>query len=268
MFEDIGITKYATAGYNPEADGAAENMIKLLVEAVSKLARQRGGDWEDWVWVALMALRARTTGPYKMSPYRARFGVEMVLPSFFDVPLGEIKTADTREARRIYETVLPRLRDQAAARMKKHYDKGRKEVTFKVGNWVWLRRQVRNKVEPRRDGPFRVKTVKSPLTYVLEELAQGPKLGTRSPVQNVKHLDLYEQKLPVVDEQVVSEVLKHKKMGRKKKYYKYLVKWADGDETWERAWNLIDDEEKENQINEALQGYWDGHPGMQKEEGY
>ena len=193
----------------------------------------------------------------------------MKLPSFFDVPLGELATMDMKEVRRVYDVVLPKMRDEAAAQMKRKYDKGREEVIYEKGDLVWLRRQERSKVEPRKDGPFRVKERKSPLTYVLEDVAESPaKLGLRSPIQNVKHLEKYEQKMPVEEEFKVKEILGHKKGGTKRKFYKYHVKWADGDETWERVPSLIDEEGDEEVILDALKRYWKAHPGMQEEEGY
>ncbi len=87
----------------------------------------------------------------------------------------------------------------------------------------------------------------------------------RHPVVNVKHVEKYEQRMPKEKEAEVRRIKRHEKKGR---YYRYLVQWVDGDETWEKARSFIDHEGDEVVINDKLEEYWRERPDIRAKEGY
>ena len=116
-----------------------------------------------------------------------------------------------------------------------------------------------NSLAPKRTGPYLIKKVVSPLTYEVEELPQGPKIGQRYHVVNVQHLDDYLVDFEPDKEFEVEMIVKHK---RRYKNVKYLVRWKDGDETWEPTRNLVDQEGSKKVINAALKKYWEKTPSL------
>ncbi|MDA4133590.1 MAG: chromo domain-containing protein [Thaumarchaeota archaeon] len=95
--------------------------------------------------------------------------------------------------------------------------------------------------------------MRSALDYELSELPQGPKIGQRHKVVNIQHLELFEADERRLKEVEVREVVAH---SRKKTKVQYLVRWEDGDLSWEPTRNLVDKEGKGYVIAEALIEYW------------
>jgi hypothetical protein len=256
-----------TASYNPQANGMAENMVKQVIGLLKKKLRELGGNWKEKLPNILTSIRAKFSGPRGMSPYRILFGREMLLPSSFDSPITSMDLPITSEAERekINEAVSD-ARDKAGARYKKKFDRGRVITKFTEGDWVWLMEHEARKMEPKRSGPYRISKVISDLDVEVEDLPQGPQLGRRHNIVNVKNVEKYNQEVIPAPEEVVREIIKHRKRRRN---VKYLARWSDGDETWQPARDFIDREGNgEFIINEALKLYWAKHPTLAKEEGY
>ncbi|KAF9810567.1 hypothetical protein SFRURICE_021020 [Spodoptera frugiperda] len=99
---------------------------------------------------------------------------------------------------------------------KKYADEGRRTPPdYKVGDLVLLKTQSMNdagrgqtaKFIPRRDGPYRIREVVSPTTYVIEGLTRAEHIGR----YHVSHLT------PFVGD-IVSPVREKRKRGRPRKF--------------------------------------------------
>lgn len=264
IYADLGLDKLTTAAGNPQADGAAEALVKRSMNLLAKLVAERPGDWDEHVADVNLELRSQWKMPQRMSPFKAETGGEMKLPSAWDVPKEEVESVWMADKLKVRELVA-RRRDEAAEEMKERHDAGREPASFKEGDLVWWRKhEPEGKLDVKRTGPYVVKKVHGPLDVVLDELPQGPKIGQRHRVVNVKHVEKYEQEVPRTVEEAVESIVKHKRRGKK---VTYLVRWEDGSETWEPLRNLIDKEGEETIVNEALLEYWREHPEVKQEAG-
>jgi len=185
----------------------------------------------------------------------------MQLPSAFENPM-HVTHSDTMEKMVEVDKVIKEARDEAARRMKEQYDKGRVDVRFKVGDKVWWRAHEPAALEPKRTGPYVVERVVSALDYELAELPQGPKVGRRHPVVNIKHIEAFDADAREEEqEEAVEAIVKHR---RRKTKVSYLVRWKDGEETWARTRDLVDKEGDEFIIVQALKDYWKKTPTLKK----
>jgi hypothetical protein len=199
-----------------------------------------------------------------VTPFRARFGREAKLPAYFKQPLDHDELPPTVEQLRREHEAIMSLMDDAATAAKGRYDEGRHEPDFKVGDLVWLADHERaSTADPQRLGPFKVKALKGPLDLELEEVDGGPRLGRRHPIVNVRHVAHFDvDAWPGQQSWDVDKVLDHKGRGSARRY---LVKWSNGEETWEPIRSLVDVDGGESVVVAALTDYWDAHPRLKRE---
>ena len=273
IYNAFGLDKKTTASYNAQGDGAAEAMVKLGKRGLAVLVDAKGGEWDEHVSTLNMSLASMFKEPFKVSPFFAEHGREMVLPSFFEQPLAETDPPTVKDMKLLHARLMT-LRDESAAEMKKYYDRGREEADFKTGDKVWIAKHERdNALDAKRIGPFRIDKTLSPLDVKIKEIPQGPPLGRTHDVINVKHVAHYKGKLRSDNKPLyqVASIIEHKFVKLKKGLQsRYHVKWTAGDETWEPLRNLLDetDEVGGNITNSALETYWKSHPDLKQREGY
>jgi len=245
----------------PQADGEAERHIGILKKAIAKLLADEGGSWADQIPRALLAMRSRSKKPGMISPFELRFGRPMKTPLAFERPEQELQTMEVKEMRRIKERVEAAI-EEAAAKAKERFDKGRTEAELKEGDLVKLRQhKPANALAPKNVGPYEVEEVLSPLNVKVKEVVGGPKLGQRRPVVNVKHVAEFGPKeVPGAREFLVEDVLGHSGKGKRKKFH---VLWADGSQSWEPRASLVDIEEDGAEVlNDALLNYLRRNPRL------
>jgi hypothetical protein len=257
-----GIDKRQTAAGNPQADGKAEALVKKVKDRMLKMAKEEGKSWAKGIPKVLVALRSSPTEPFGISPFEARVKRKMKLPTSFQLPQEEAEDA-TREEVEEMEKRMAELRDEKAQKMKKAYDKGRKEVTYTVGDRVWHENTEGKKTDPKRIGPFEVVEVLGPLNVRLAETQGGPAWGRRHDVVNIKHVEKFEvADNPSAIEYEVESVEDHKGRARNRKY---KVVWKGGAVTWEPRRNLVDKIGGEEVVAKALEIYWRRHPKLKRD---
>jgi hypothetical protein len=252
VFEALGVDKKASAPRSLWGNGTAEASIKIAKRVMKKLAEELRERWNRVIWMVLVAMRSRTPEALSMSPFEARRGKKMVLPSSFSVPEGVEVTASQRE---MNNDKILKLRDEAAEKMKEKFDKGLIEKKFVVGQKIWIRNEEVTAANPKeRIGPFEVVRITGPVDVEIKEVKNGPKLGTRHKVQSVRNLiEFTSPNLEPPKEFQVVDVVDHDGHGRGRKY---RVRWSNGDYTWEPRANLVDREENgEEVMNEAFERY-------------
>jgi len=243
LFKRLGVEKQTTAPRSPWANGAAEANIKIAKKIMKKLVAQDKVCWTRTLWSVLMAMRSRVPEGMRVSPFEARFGKKMVLPSSFAIPQWERRLDSNAEVEAGREKLLA-LRDEEAKKMKKAFDKKLVTMELKEGQLVWVRNEEVTAENPaERIGPFKVKRLVGEVDVEIMEIENGAKLGTRHPIQSVRNLAEFKGPEPEKEQEwVVADVIDHSGHGRGRKY---RVKWSDGSLTWEPRKNLVDIVNKE-----------------------
>lgn len=261
VFERLGVDKKATAPRSPWANGAAEANIKIAKAVMKKVASELKKRWSAVIWIVLLVMRSRIPEGMLISPFEARYGRKMVLPSHFSLPPSPLWEASIKESRAAYDRILV-LRDEAAGKMKEKFDRGLSKARFVVGEKIWLRNEEVTAANPaERIGPFEISRLVGPVDVEIKEVLHGPKIGTRHKVQSIRNATKYIGPDPEPPtEWMVKDVVDHTGSGRGRKY---RVMWDDGDFTWEPRHTLVDVMVDGSEVvNEALKRYFDRNPQL------
>lgn len=102
----IGCRHLATTAYRPQVNGLCERMNQTLVQALSKIVRDRGekSDWDDSLAAAVLAVRTMPNEATRFSPSMLLYGYEMRTPATWPAPRRDYIEG------RLEEEVLSRIR--------------------------------------------------------------------------------------------------------------------------------------------------------------
>ena len=194
--EAFGIKKSHTTAYHPEGDGMVERLNRSLLQLL-RTYTQRQDEWEQHLPLVLYAYRTATHSSTGTSPFQLMYG-RQPNPSTFSSFTGY----DTLQYQGTLQAKLAELQDFVEAHIvetakchKGTYDQNSAERSFKVGDLVWLSIPTAGKLDPRWEGKWKGKSIKSPVTMEITD-------GKRTKVVHVNRLQPCIQ--PSVEEDVNS----------------------------------------------------------------
>lgn len=236
---------------HPQHDGQTEIVNRQLETMLRAYVVEEKASWSDWLLLLEHAYNSRTHGSTGESPYFLLYGFSPRGP--LDFLSASAKDVDGRlgEGERFVEQMTMhresarRAIAKAQVKQARSYNKGRRNLSFDVGDWVLVNPHTLEWVESRGEGvklvqrwigPFEVQQRINENTYRL-------RLGDNypgSPVFNLQHLrkylrspeDLGERAQlletrwwkPATEEYEVEKVVGHRYNKRKRKIH-YLVRW-------------------------------------------
>ena len=182
----LGVKKTKTTPYNPASDGLVESFNRNLGEMLSKLVDEEfRDDWDLHLQSVMMAYRATPHAATQYSPNYLLHGQENRLP--IDLLYEEL-TADGdqpecvsqwvawrwRALQRAFRVVKHNLK-RAAERAERTCNKGCKDVSFVIGDWVWLyyKPLVDKSLSLRYIGPLQVVKVVNSVVYSVRSPTTG-----------------------------------------------------------------------------------------------
>eukprot|EP00731_Ephydatia_muelleri_P005310 Em0002g1486a len=196
--EAFGIKKSHTTAYHPEGDGMVERLNRSLLQLLRTYA-QRQDDWEKHLSLVLYAYRTATHSSTGTSPFQLMYGRQPKSSTF-----SSFTGYDAMQYQETLQAKLAELQDlveahivESAKRHKGAYDQKSAERRFKTGDLVWLSIPTAGKLDPRWEGKWKVKIMKSPVTMEITD-------GKRTKVVHVNRLQPRIQ--PSVEEDVNSGV--------------------------------------------------------------
>jgi len=234
LAKKIGAKQNLSTAFHPQTDRLSERKNQWVEQYLHLVANAQQGDWSQWLTVASAVHNDHVNATLGTTPSEILLGYRPVLH-----PNQDILTNNQTAERRL-ET-LHQKRAQAIAAINEAANQGHMPVEhFKEGDQVWL--EATNlklpyhtpKLAPRRQGPFRVNEVISPVAYRLglppswgihdvfhaslllpyrETTAHGPNF-TRPPPDLVEDEEEYE----------VEAIVNHRRYGRQHQL-QYLIKW-------------------------------------------
>jgi hypothetical protein len=202
--------RFSTA-YHPQTDGQTERTNQVLEDMLRACAIQYGTSWDKCLPYAEFSYNNSYQASLKKSPFEALYGRKCRTPLYWD-QIGERQVFGpdiVEEAEQLVQQVRENLR-VAQTRQKSYADVRRRDLTFAVGDHVYLkvspmrgirRFNVRGKLAPRYIGPFKVLERKGEVAYRLE---LPPNL---SGVHDVFHVSQLKKCLRVPEEQAPIEGL-------------------------------------------------------------
>lgn len=252
----------SSSSYHPQTDSQTEVVNRSLQQYLRCFAGDQPRKWLEWLPWAEFSYNTSIHSSIKMTPFEAVYGIPP--PRLLDYVSGTSRVQAVDEYLSDRNTILQELRCNlrlAQNRMKCQVDQGWREVSFAVGDYVYLKLQPYRqtlvafrssmKLAPRFFGPYKIIDKVGPLAYRLV-------LPPGSQIHNVFHVSLLQKHLgtvaptstqlpPVSDASTIlpqPEKILDRRVIRKGKYRpksKILVKWlgaAVEDATWENEWRF------------------------------
>ncbi|WVZ97385.1 hypothetical protein U9M48_042927, partial [Paspalum notatum var. saurae] len=189
--------RFSTA-YHPQTDGQTERTNQILEDMLRACAIQYGTSWDKSLPYAEFSYNNSYQASLKKSPFEAPYGEgekQVFGPDLIKDAEQQIKMV--RENLRV-----------AQSRQKSYADVRRRDLTFKVDDFVYLkvspmrgirRFNMKGKLAPRYIGPFKIVERKGEVAYKLE---LPPNL---SGIHNVFHVSQLKKCLRVPEEQAPLE---------------------------------------------------------------
>jgi len=246
----LSVAQNLSTAFHPQTDGLSERKNQWIEQYLRLLTTAQQDDWDKWLTIASAVHNDRTNSTLGMTPNEALFGYR---PSLY--PRVAVDTPNEAVESRL--DLLHQKRAQATAAINKAARTPHviKEL-FRVGDQVWLDGKnlvlpyQSNKLAPRRQGPFRITRIISPVAFQLE-------LPTSWRIHDVFHASLltsfkespahgpnYSRPPPdLIDEDPeyeVEAIINHRFFGQRRRL-QYLIKWKEyphSDNTWEPVENL------------------------------
>src|SRR5712675_1512580 len=246
----LRVAQNLSTAFHPQTDGLSERKNQWIEQYLRLLTTAQQDDWDEWLTIASAVHNDRVNSTLGMTPNEALFGYR---PSLY--PRVAVNTPNEAVESRL--DLLYQKRAQATAAINKATRTPHviKEI-FKVGDQVWLDGKnlvlpyQSNKLAPRRQGPFRIKRIISPVAFQLEL----PASWRIHDVFHASFLTLYRETAAhgpnysrpppdLVDEDPeyeVEAIINHRFFGQRRRL-QYLIKWKGyphSDNTWEPVENL------------------------------
>jgi hypothetical protein len=200
--------------YHTQTDGQIERVNQILKDMLRACALQYGRSWDKSLLYAEFSYNNSYQESLKKAPFKMLYGRSCQTPLFWN-ETGERKVFGPdilEEAEKQVRMVKENLH-VAQSRQKSYADHRRRELSFDVGDFVYLkvspmrglrRFKVRGKLAPRFIGLFKILERRGEVAYQLE---LPPQL---SDVHNVFHVSQLKKCLRVPEEQIPMEDLDSK----------------------------------------------------------
>jgi hypothetical protein len=162
----LGTTLNYITTFHPQTDGQTERVNQVLEDMLRACALTYGTDWESNLPFVEFSYNNSFQASLRMAPFEALYGRKCRTPLAWS-DIGEwtlFGPAIIEEAEEKVEKVCENLRI-AQSRQKSYADKRRRELTFAVGDRVYLkvsplrgtkRFLVKGKLAPRYVGPYQI----------------------------------------------------------------------------------------------------------------
>ena len=250
MCHYLRVKRKLSTAYHPQTDGQTERQNQVLEHYLRTYCNFEQDDWVQWLPLAQHVYNNsvhRITGKTPMEllmgfrgDLRMNTDEEPLFPN--ENALERVKRLE--KSREILQTRL----QEAKKRQAKHYNEHRKDISFKIGDFVMVRsdnitspRECK-KLDERQIGPFPIIDTWGKNAYKLRLV---PKYRDIHPVFHVSllepyytragrppppaHVEIEGEKEYVVDEIIAERVYRRRK--------EYLVRWKDyappNDTSWE-----------------------------------
>nr|KYP57132.1 Retrotransposable element Tf2 [Cajanus cajan] len=184
---------------HPQTDGQTEVVNRSLGTMLRAILKGNKKSWDDYLPHVEFAYNRVVHKTTNMSPFEIVYGFNPLTPLDL-LPLPDVASFIHKEGtsraefvKKLHERVRDHIQSQTE-KYQKYSNKGRKEVVFKEGDWVWLHLRKdrflskrKSKLSPRGDGPFQILRKINNNAYVLDL----PSEYGVSPSFNVSDLSLF-----------------------------------------------------------------------------
>jgi transposase InsO family protein len=190
----LGTKLHMTSAFHPQSDGQSEAANRVIIMYLRCLTGDRPRQWLRWLPCAEYVFNTAYQSSLRDTPFKIVYGRDP--PSIRSYEPGDTRVAAVakcmEERQKFLTDVRARL-EQAQAVQKRHYDKGHRDVEYKVGDWVLLRlrqcpiaslpQATSGKLKARYFGPYRI-------TEMINRVAARLALPAQARLHDVFHVRL------------------------------------------------------------------------------
>jgi hypothetical protein len=174
-FGKLGTQLRFSTAFHPQTDGQSERANRTLEQVLRHFVSPRQDNWDEPLALAEFAINDSINPSTGYTPFYLAYGQEAQHPvdiaAHVNVPAADVQASDIEVA---IEHAKLKLRE-AHARQAQYANQRRKDVTYSVGDKVYLSTpnlylpsSMSRKFTAHYLGPFRVEKVVNPVTYKLE----------------------------------------------------------------------------------------------------
>ncbi|KAG7567857.1 Reverse transcriptase domain [Arabidopsis thaliana x Arabidopsis arenosa] len=167
LWRKLGTKLLFSTTCHPQTDGQTEVVNRTLSTLLRATLGKNMSTWLDCIPFIEFAYNRAVHSATKLSPFEIVYGINPLSPLDL-VPLPQKEQVCQDGLRR--GEIIKKLHDKAKDNLekknadnKRKADRGRKEMLFEPGDWVWLHMrperfptQRASKLAPRGDGPFKI----------------------------------------------------------------------------------------------------------------
>jgi hypothetical protein len=178
LHETLNTQPRFSSTYHPQTDGQTERVNQILEDMLRACALQYGRSWDKSLSYAEFSYNNSYQESLKMAPFEMLYGHRCRTPLFWS-KAGEQKVFGPiilQEAEKQFCMIRDNL-CVAQSRQKSYADHRRRELSFEVGDFVYLKVspmrglrhfKIRGKLAPRSIGPFKILEMRGEVAYQLE----------------------------------------------------------------------------------------------------
>jgi len=167
LLKCTGIQLRMSTAFHPQTDGQSEAVNKTIAMYLRCITGDRPRAWLDWLPWAEFCYNTAYHSALRTTPFQVVYGRPPPALLQYTAHAAQTSTVDTllQDRDAFISDVRERLQ-QAQEYAKRHYDANHRDLTFDVGDWVWLRLLHRpaqslvpgrrSKLSPRYAGPYQV----------------------------------------------------------------------------------------------------------------
>jgi hypothetical protein len=178
LHEAIDTRLNFSSSYHPKMDGQIERVNQILEDMLRACALKDSKSWDKCFPCVEFSYNNSYQKSLKMPSFDVLYGRKCRTPLFWNEP-GENQVFGPKileEVERQVEVVRENLQ-LAQSRQKSYADHRRRKLSFKVGNFVYLKVspmrglyhfKIRGKLAPRYIGPFKILEQRGEVAYQME----------------------------------------------------------------------------------------------------
>ncbi|KAL1204567.1 RNA-directed DNA polymerase-like protein [Cardamine amara subsp. amara] len=167
LWRKLGTKLLFSTTCHPQTDGQTEVVNRTLSTLLRATVGKNLRNWVSCLPYIEFAYNHARHSATKQSPFEIVYGFNPLTPLDLSPLPQAVYSSSTGETKaefvkKLHQRVKENL-EKKTDKYKQQADKGRKEITFEPGEWVWLHmrherfpNQRKSKLSPRGDGPFRV----------------------------------------------------------------------------------------------------------------
>ena len=167
LWSKLGTKLLFSTTSHPQSDGQTEVVNRTLFTLLRTIIKSNLKNWEECLPHVEFAYNRAMHSTTQYSPFEIVYGFNPLTPlDLTPLPLSERANLNGQQkaefVRRLHEKT-PLNIEKSTAQVVQQANKGRRQLVFEPGDWVWLHLrkerfpiQRRSKLSPRGDGPFQI----------------------------------------------------------------------------------------------------------------